>query len=304
MFRPVVLRTLACLTAIVASASQARAFTHIVQRSETLAQIAERTYGRIQYEKILVAANALDAQGGSPIVPGQRLEIPTVGYHRVADGDSWASMATALLGDPDRATALALANDTVPWVAPAEGAEIMVPYNLRYLVAQTDTLVTIAQKFVDNKNKAWMLDQYNHLKGQAVHRGDVVLVPLTSLPLTDAGRMEAAADAGGGRIQTTGQAREAQRKADSELPLLLGDVRGGRYVEAVTRGVRLLALGDLSKPQVATIHRQLTEAYSALDAFGLAAASCAAWRENERRAALDPDLLSPKILSACAKAVP
>ena len=58
-----------CVLALTAFGQDAAAFTHIVQKTETLAQIAERTYGRIQYENILVAANALDAQGGSPIVP-------------------------------------------------------------------------------------------------------------------------------------------------------------------------------------------------------------------------------------------
>ena len=96
-------RLLAALVvaALALFAANAGAFTHVVQKNETLAQIAERTYGRIQYEKILVAANALDAHGGSSIVPGQRLEIPAVGYYRVTAGETWASLATQLLGDGD-----------------------------------------------------------------------------------------------------------------------------------------------------------------------------------------------------------
>jgi hypothetical protein len=298
------LAAVACVLAALASSPAALAFTHIVQRSEILAQIAERTYGRIQYEQILVAANALDAQGGSPIVPGQRLEIPTVSYHRVGPNESWDSMAVALLGDASRSTILAQANDSVPWIPPSEGAEIVVPYNLRYLAAQDDTMPTITQKFWGDKNKSWLLDQYNHMKGQPVRRGDVVLIPLTNLPLTEAGKMEALSEQGSGKAQTLGQAREAQRKVDAEMPLLLGDVRSGRFVDAITRGVRMLALGDLTKPQLSTLHRQLVEAYVALDASGLAAASCAAWRDNDPRARLDPLALSPKILAACSKRQP
>jgi LysM repeat protein len=293
----------ACLLCL-AFTLPALAFTHIVQRTETLAQIAERTYGRIQYEKILVAANALDAQGGSPIVPGQRLEVPAVGHYRIKGGDTWQSIAKQLLGDPDRATVLSQANDTMPWIAPAEGAEIIVPYNLRYLAAQNDTIVTIAVKFNGEKDKAWMLDQYNHMKGQPVHRGDVILIPLTNLPLTDAGKAEAAAEETAVRSQAAGQTREAQRKVDAEIPTLLSDVRGGRYVDAVTRGVRMLALADLTRTELAIIHRQLAEAYVALDAPGLAAASCTAWRENDKKARLDPALMSPKILAACSKGRP
>jgi hypothetical protein len=147
-------------------------------------------------------------------------------------------------------------------------------------------------------------DQYNHLKGQPVRRGDVILFPLTNLPLTEAARAEAVAADATTRSQAAGLAREAQRKVESEMPVLLGDIRGGRYVDAVTRGGKLLALGDLTRPQLALIHRQLTEAYAALDAPGLAAASCAAWRENDAKVRLDPVMLSPKIMAACSRGQP
>jgi nucleoid-associated protein YgaU len=284
------------------ASSDATAFTHVVQKNETLAQIAERTYGKIQYEKILVAANALDAQGGSPIVAGQRLEIPALDHYRIASGDTWQGLAKNFLGEPERSVVLAQANDTLPWIPPAEGAEIIVPYNLRYIATQADTIVTITQKFLGEKEKAWIYDQYNHLKGQPVRRGDVILIPLSNLPLTDAGKAEAASAEATTKSQAAGAAREAQRKVDSQMPLLLSDIRGGRYVDALTRGGRLLALGDLTKPQLALIHRQLTEAYVALDAHGLAAASCAAWRENDPKAPVDDQvMLSPKILAACSR---
>src|SRR5499426_3560429 len=92
----------ALASAALLASTHATAFTHTVQKNETLAQIAERTYGRIQYEKILVAANALDAQGGSPIVAGQRLEIPALDHYRINAGDTWQGLAKQLLGDPDR----------------------------------------------------------------------------------------------------------------------------------------------------------------------------------------------------------
>ena len=292
---------LAVLLVVFGLSGEAEAFIHVVQKAETLAQIAERTYGRIQYEKILVAANALDAQGGSPIVPGQRLEVPAVDHYRVATGDTWPELARRLLGDADRWSVIAGANDAIPWIPPAEGAEIIVPYNLRYIAAATDDIVSIAQKFTGEKNKAYMLDRYNHLQGQPVRRADVILIPLTNLPLTDAGKAEALAAEAAARSQAAGAAREVQKKVDAELPVLLGDVRSGRYVDAVTRGVRMLAQGDLTKPEQAFIHRELAEAYTALDAPGFAAASCAAWQKNDPRAKLDAALLSPKVLANCGK---
>jgi hypothetical protein len=95
---------------------------------------------------------------------------------------------------------------------------------------------------------------------------------------------------------------DTQHKAESELPALVTDVSRGRWVDAVARGNRLLAMGDLTKQQVATIERALLEAYVALDAPGLAAGACAAWKAADPSARLDPgppDLVSPKVRAAC-----
>ena len=282
----------------------AMAYTHIVRQGDTLASIAEHAYGRIEHEKILVAANALDAQGGSPIVPGMRLEIPAVSYHRIQVGETWAQLAKELLGDEKRADILAQANDTVPWVQPVEGQEIVVPYNLRYLAGHGETLVTISQKFFGKKEKAGMIARYNRRSDVQVQRGDVVLIPLTDLALSETGKAAALAAEVSVQAQGAGEAREAQRKVDAEVPLLVADVRTGRYVEAVARGVRMLSSGELTRPQLAAIHRQLVEAYVALEANDLAAASCAALRENDPAVDMGDEVkLSPKVVAACRQAM-
>ena len=167
-------------------------FSHVVQPRETLASIAERIYGRIQHERILVAANELDVQGGLSIVPGMRLEIPALSYVRIRKGDTWASVAAEQLGSPKRSDALAIANGTNPWLPVEEGAEVAIPYNLRLIITAPDTLPQVAYRYMGDAKKAWALEQYNEMKGIELHRGDVVLVPLTDLPLTDAGKQEAA----------------------------------------------------------------------------------------------------------------
>lgn len=291
--------TLLLALAAAASHGDAAAFPHVVQPGETLAQIAERTYGKVEMERLLVAANALDASGGISIVPGMRLEIPAVAHHRVAAGETWASLATEYLGAPDRGDVLAISNDAMPWIAPALGQEIRVPYNLRHVAGSNETTLGIAYRYMGDRDQAWMLDKYNHLHGKTIHRGEVILVPLWDLPLTEAGRAEAAQSGAVTRAEGGGRGREAQRKAEPEIVLLLGDVRGGRYVEAVARGNRVLGSGELSKPQLAAVGRALTEAYAALDATGLAEAACAVWRGADPDLALDPVELSPKILRAC-----
>ena len=287
---------------ILGAAGTARAFPHVVKPGETLAQIAERTYGRVEMEQMLVAANGLDAGGGIPIVPGMRLEVPAVGYRRALAGDTWAGLASALLGDASRSDALALANSSMPWLAPADGQELIVPYNLRVVAGAGDSLLTIAYRYLGERDKAWMLDRYNHKKEQPIRRGEIVLVPLVDLPLTAEGKEEAASAGANVRAEGTGQMREAQRKVDVELPTLSADVRGGRYVEAIARGNRMLGHGELSRPQLAAVNRQLTEAYAAMDAVGLAETACGAWRSADPASPLDPIELSPKILRVCATA--
>jgi hypothetical protein len=235
-------------------------------------------------------------------VPGMRLEIPAVGHHRATAGETWASLATEHLGAPERGDVLAIANDAMPWIAPALGQEVMIPYNLRHIAGANESTLGIAYKYTGDRDKAWMLDKYNRLKGKAIHRGDVILVPLWDLPLTEAGKAEAAQAGAVTRSEGGGRGREAQKKAEAEIILLLGDVRKGRYVEAVARGNRVLGFGELTKPQLALVSRYLTEAYVALDANGLAETACAAWREADPAARLDPIELSPKILRACLAA--
>jgi len=122
-----------CLLTCVALSGQARAFTHVVGEKDTLASIAERYYGRIQYEKLLVAANELDARGGSPIVRGMRLEVPALGHYVIKHGDTWESLAAEWLGSPKRSDVLSMANDSSPWLTPSEGSQIVIPFNLRVL---------------------------------------------------------------------------------------------------------------------------------------------------------------------------
>ncbi|HLK41420.1 MAG TPA: LysM domain-containing protein [Polyangiaceae bacterium] len=276
----------------------ASAFTHIVRPGETLAQIAERMYGDPKLEVVLVGANALDVQGGTIIAPGMRLEVPAPGHHTVLAGETWTTLALSWLGSDRvaRADLLARTNKGVTWVPPVEGQEIEIPAIVTYLAGDGETINGIAQRFWGNANRGWELNLYNDREGVNVKRGDVVLVPMAGVHLTEAGRHEARSaverDSGGSVL-------EMQRKGDAELPQLLADVRYGRYAEAVARGNRLLGAGALTHPQLAMVHRALLEAYVALDARSAAAAACAAWRSNEPNPVLDPARVSPKVRAAC-----
>src|SRR5690606_25314605 len=64
------------------------AFVHVVQPGDTLASLAEHIYGKIQHERLLVAANSLEVEGGIRIVAGMRLEVPALSYVRVSRGQT------------------------------------------------------------------------------------------------------------------------------------------------------------------------------------------------------------------------
>jgi hypothetical protein len=283
-----------------ACSGEAYAFTHIVKPGETLAQIAERMYASPKLEVVLVGANALDVQGGAVIVPGMRLEVPAPGHRTIVSGETWAALALLWLGsgDPSRAELLALSNRGVPWVPPTEGEEIEIPAVITYIAGESETVNSIAARFWGDPNRGWELNPYNRREGVLVRRGEVVLVPVPNLKLTDAGKAEAKV-AAERDATVAGIALEQQRRADADLPQLLADVRYGRYGEAVARGNRILGGGSLTRSQLATVHRSLLEAYVAIDARAAASAACSAWRANDLTAVVDPVRLSPKIIAAC-----
>jgi hypothetical protein len=293
---------LATILATSSVPTTAAGFTHVVKHGETLAGLAQQMYGAVQLERILVAANALQGANATPIVPGMLLEIPAPSHYRVQEGDSFASIARELLGADFRASELAEANDSKPWLPPDPGTQLLIPYNLRWVAREDDTLSGLAYKFLGDRKKAWALDQYNGLKGRSFKPGETLLIPLVDLPLTAQGKQALVAADAQQVSQAAGSLRAAQRKADRELPGLIDEVKGGRYVESIVRGIELLNGGELSRSQLASVHRQLLEAYTALGAKGRAAESCQRWLSNDPTARLDPVMLSPKIIAACHSA--
>lgn len=275
------------------------ALVHVVQPGETLAGLAEKYYGRLQHERILVAANHLDLQGGIRLMPGMRLEVPTTGYYVVKKGDTWAALAQRFLGNADRSDVLSMSNESSPWMTPEPSARIVVPYNLSLVVAADETVVSVAQKYLGDRNKAWMLTRYNGLKKGTLERGMVLLIPLTDIALSDEGKRLATDYKAMEADATSIEQRREQRRVAGEIPALIADVRAGRYVDAVARANRFVATKALTQPQQAIIYRQLLEAYVALDAQGLAAAACGEWRSADPSVTMDPVLLSPKLLAAC-----
>ncbi len=298
-----VVTSLATSLALLLSGRPAAAFSHLVSKGDSLALIAEKEYGDPKSEEILAFANALDSQGGSAIVPGMRLEVPAPSYHRADGHETWPELARVFLGDERRADLLATVNDAVAWIAPSEGDQIVIPAVVTHLSAEGESLVTFARKYWGDPNRAWQLAHYNGRAGDALvlGRGDVILVPLLDVTLTERGKAEAAHAETAARAEGDDRTHLSQKRIVTELPQLAADVETGRYLEAVARGNQLLAEAGLTLKQKAAISRALLESYVALDSPALATEACAAFRASADAsdAVLEAKKVSPKIRAAC-----
>jgi LysM domain len=287
---------LACVGAL-ALAAPARAQqtpVHVVRPSETLASIAELYYGDPRRESALVAENGLASDGGSAIVVGLRLTVPTVRYHRVLAGETWAELAERYYGDVRRAFALIEANNAPSGKQPDVGAELLIPHPLRY-VGGHDPVRQAAKDFFDGGTKAMqMVRRFNGLRAGRVPRGTILLLPVQNLVLSAQGRR--LAEAQGVAQAAAGETRDKQLKVNEELPRLREDVQRGRYVEAVSLANRLLGLGQLTGNQLVTIQRELGTALIALDREDLATEAFKVMLEQQPDVELGLGDTSPRVL--------
>jgi len=286
--------------ALPARAQDRSAYLHIVRPGETLAAIAQRYYGDPRRESVLVAENGLTSQGGAAIVVGLRLAIPWVTYHVVQPGETWAAVATEHYGDPRRVSALVEANPQVSSNQPDEGAELLIPYPLRHVARQGDTMRRVAQLYYDDQGEAQSLMRFNSLRRQRLSRGQIVLVPLADLLLSDEGR-QLIAEASGEQV-TGGEVRDLQSRINDQLPALHQHVRRARYTEAVALGNRLLGSGQLTSNQIVTIQRELAVAYVALDRRDMAIEAFIAALDRQPDLLLDSRLTSPVVLAILEEA--
>jgi LysM repeat protein len=284
-------------------------YVHIVRPGETLASIAQTYYGNPTRENVLVAENGLTDQGGSPIVEGLRLVIPTVRYHRVRSGDTWRDLAQRYYGDPNRAVVLIRANEAAtptPTNArapknanamPDEGAQLIIPYPVRHVVKQNETLATLAESYYGKREELRLIKAFNKAR---IQRGHILLIPLFDLVLSEEGRTRLQA-ATGTHIEA-GETRAMQADVDKKLPALREHVQKGRYAEALSLGNQLLGSGQLTGNQELSIQRELATAYVALGRPDLAAEAFERALEKQPDLELDTIRTSPRVLLALEQA--
>lgn len=278
-----------------------RGFLHVVRDGETLASIAERYYGDPRRESVLVAENGLTVQGGAPIEVGLRLQVPYVTYHIVQEGETWAELSRRFYGDARRAFVIIEANHGSGGEQPDAGAELVIPYPLRHVSAQGENAARIAKVYYGGGvEHARILRRFNNLRFNRLNRGQILLVPLADLVLSEEGRNFVAEDTG--NAPRAGEVRELQAQIDVELPALTEHLRRGRYTEAVALGNRLLGARALTGNQVVTIQRDLGTAYVALGRHDLAIGAFRAALDRQPDLQLDTVRTSPTVMRAFRQA--
>ncbi len=264
--------------------------THVFTRGETFAAIAERYYGNTAMEPVVVAANFLHLQATPTLPTGVHLTIPSVGYHRVATGETWERLAARHLGDASRAAYLARINGGVFGVSPSVGAVIRLPYLLRYVVEAEEPMFEVARRFYGDRAMVQFISEFNRLPSQRLARGQLLILPLADLVLREA--------ANGSADTALIAAHTAQRQVDREIPTLEQLVTRGLYVEAVALAGRLLGHDDLASPQRVVVLRHVAEAYAALDRRDLAADAFRDLLRLEPAIVMDPVRTAPNVLDA------
>jgi len=272
---------------------------HSVRPGENLAAISELYYGDSRRENVLAAENGLD--NGSEITPGMRLVIPTVRYHRVENGDTWAALAERYYGDVRRAFVLVDANSARASKPPEYGVQLLIPYPVRHAVFSHDPLRQAARDFYDGSSKSIaMLRRFNQVKGPRIGRGDVLLLPLSNLVLSESGRK--AAQEQGMALTQAAAARAKQLSVNERLPALRQQVQEGKFVEAVALANQLLGAGQLTGNQLVTIQRELGTALVALDREDLALEAFKALLEQQPDIELGLSDTSPRVLRVLDRA--
>ncbi len=284
------------------ASAEGNSFVHVVREGETLASIAQQYYGDPQRESVLVAENGLTAQGGSAIVVGLRLVIPWVQHHIVQEGETWAQIAQRYYGDRRRQFLLTRANGGAAGEQPAVGAELLIPYPLRHVAGQNENLRRLATSYYPEMgaDATRLLRRFNGMRGLRPARGQVVLVPLSDLTLSEEGRQ--IIEEATGEEMAGGRIRQLQQQIDERIPELREDVKGGRYAEAVSLGNRLLGGGQLTGNQIVSIQRELGTAYVALERADLAVEAFAAAISVQPDLELDVARTSPTVLRAFSQA--
>ncbi len=267
--------------------------THVARSGETLTQLAVRYYGSEKKAMILRAANGFVHPDDGALTQGEQVTVPEPIFHRIKDGDTWNDLANRFLASKKRGRFLAKMNDFEKNKMPPPGTIIKIPYHLRHILATEESLKSVTRMYYRKTRSTRWLKQYNLTRKKRFARGDVLIIPLIDLKLTDEenARLE--------KNETERYSDEdmgSQKEAIKEIVDVKKAYEDGQYVEIVAMAGRLIGRGKLTVPQQIGIHNYLGYAYVALGEKKLATEAFVTALKLQPAMELSPITTSPKIL--------
>lgn len=216
----------ALLLAPAAALADARTDTITVRakQNDSFGLIASEYYGDRNKAAFILAENKIVHP--KPLRPGQLLRVPVLRELVTAPGDTFPSLAEALLGDARRGGFLAEVNKLSPDDSLPAGVALVVPFTVTHTAQGTESLEALAANYYGDRKHADVLRRFNNLDKPAIEKGEAIVVPAFNLRMHP-GRVLPSGDPD---AKTRRAKREdTQRLAASALPAAKHAWRIGEY---------------------------------------------------------------------------
>jgi LysM repeat protein len=149
---------LALLVVLLPAGASPDEITHRLESGETLEEVSRRYWGDDRWAELLRTHNGLPKSEGRP---GLELRVPLPAEKTAREGDSWASLAQATLGDRALGPVLAELNDRSPSQPPRVGEPVRVPALVTYRLPVGETLAAVARRFLEGTGDWTLLARLN-----------------------------------------------------------------------------------------------------------------------------------------------
>jgi hypothetical protein len=175
----------------------------------------------------------------------------------------------------------------------------VIPHQLAIPLSGDESLTTLAYRFLGSTKDSYTLATYNDLKDQKLPKGQLLYIPISELPLSEAGVTARDAFAKALLPPGSGDPRSGYTLQEQKLESLARDLRAGRYVHVVAGGEGLLSDATLKSTSRVKVLRSLLTAYTALDVKALAQSTCSQLRAADPSLVLSEAMTSPKERALC-----
>jgi LysM repeat protein len=279
---------------------------HRLTEGETVADVAQEYWGEPDWADLLRTHNHLP---DGPPSAGLELRVPIAVEHTVQSGDTWTSLAKAMLDDAALATLLAEMNGADPEKPLLRGSQIKAPAIATYRLGKGETLAAVARRFLSGTAEWKTLARLNHLGNpHSLRAGTELRVPVHPRTVADSGPAEKKPPppvaAPPPETEAAPMVETTRRSAADTSPLeepirdAVNAFLDGRYEEARERLERLRSEAETSgsREQQVMVLEYLTLVYVAFDSSTEACEAYRALRAVEPQQRWDPDRISPKVV--------